>query len=180
MAWSRPHQRLPQLMRLRRGFSSPGMIGLAVLLVLLTMWTTVPGARVALRERTFDQLLPLLPQPPGAGSGLVIVDIDRAALAKFGPWPWPRTQLAGLVDAVASAKPAVVGLDMLLAGPDRFASDGNAILAQSLAHAPTVLGFVLDPDSDAQDLPATPILASGPVSLTDVWHAQGAVGPSPQ
>src|SRR5512133_595467 len=115
-------------MRLQRGFSAPGMVGLPVLLALMTIWTMAPGVRGALRERTFDQLLPLLPQPPIAGAGVVIVDIDRAALAKFGPWPWPRARLAQLVDAVASAKPVAIGLDILLAGPDRFLSDGNAVL----------------------------------------------------
>jgi adenylate cyclase len=168
------------LMRLRRRFSAPGTIGLAALLVLLTMWTIVPGVRVAMRERTFDHLLPQLPQPTMAGAGVVIVDIDRAALAKVGPWPWPRTRLAELVDAVALAKPAVVGLEMLLAGPDRFASDGNTALALALARVPAVLGFVLDPDAATQDLPVTPILTRGPVSLTDLWKANGAVGPAPQ
>jgi adenylate cyclase len=167
-------------MRLRRGFSAPGMVGLPVLLALMTIWTMAPGVRVALRERTFDQLLPLLPQPPIAGAGVVIVDIDRAALAKFGPWPWPRARLAQLVDAVASAKPVAIGLDILLSGPDRFLSDGNAVLAQALAQAPAVLGFVVDPEVGTQNLPPTPILARGPVSLADVWRAQGVVGPAPE
>jgi adenylate cyclase len=167
-------------MRLRRGFSPPFTVGLAVLLALLTIWTMAPGVRVALRERTFDQLLPLLPQPPVAGPGVVIVDIDRVALAKLGPWPWPRTRLAQLVEAVASAKPIAVGLDILLAGPDRFRSDGNAALARALAGVPAVLGFVVDPDVGTQDLPTTPILARGAVSLTDVWRARGVVGPAPE
>ncbi len=167
-------------MRLRRSLPAPGMVGLMVLLTLLTIWTMAPGVRVALRERTFDQLLPLLPQPSVAGAEVVIVDIDRAALAKFGVWPWPRARLAQLVDAVALAKPAVVGLDILLAGPDRFLGDGNAALAQALAGVSNVLGFVLDPDAGTQDLPATPILARGPVSLPDVWRARGVVGPAPE
>src|SRR5262249_1099180 len=64
--------------------------------------------------------------------------------------------------------------------PDRFLSDGNAALARALAEVPTVLGFVVDPDAGAQDLPATPILARGPVSLMDVWRAQGVIGPAPE
>jgi adenylate cyclase len=167
-------------MRLRRRLSPPFTVGLAVLLALLTIWTMAPGVRVALRERTLDQLLPLLPQPPMGGPGVVIVDIDRVALAKFGPWPWPRTRLAQLVEAVASAKPVAIGLDILLAGPDRFSSDGNSALAQALAGVPAVLGFVVDPDVGTQDLPTTPILARGAVTLTDVWRAPGVVGPAPE
>jgi adenylate cyclase len=163
-----------------RRLPAPGMIGLAVLLLLLTVWTASPGARVALRERTFDRLLPVLPEAPATGPGVVIVDVDRTALARFGDWPWPRTRLAELVDAVASATPSVVGLDMLLAGPDRFAADGNAVLAKALARAPAVLGFVLEPGAGGQDLPATPILARGPVLLSDLWRAQGVAGPAPE
>ena len=29
----------------------------------------------------------------------VIIDIDRAALARLGAWPWPRGQLARVVAA---------------------------------------------------------------------------------
>jgi adenylate cyclase len=176
-------------MTLLRRFPVPGMFGLAVLLVLLTIWTLSPVAHLALRERTFDHLLPLLPQgpltTPLTGPHVVIVDIDRAAVARFGEWPWPRTQLAQLVDAAASAQPAVVGLDMLLAGPDRFApdrfaTDGNAVLARALARTSAVLGFVLEPGAGAQDLPATPILARGPVLLNDLWRAHGVAGPAPE
>jgi adenylate cyclase len=167
-------------MVLLRRFPVPGMVGLAVLFLLLIVWTASPGARVALRERSFDHLLPLLPQTPAPGTGVVIVDIDRAALARFGDWPWPRTRLAELVDAVASAKPAVVGLDMLLAGADRFTADGNAELARALARVPAVLGFVLEPSTREEDLPTTPILARGPVLLSDIWRAHGVAGPAPE
>ncbi len=167
-------------MVLLRRFPAPGMIGLAVLLPLLTVWTVSPGARVALRERTFDHLLRLLPIAPVTRPSVVIVDIDRTALARFGEWPWPRTRLAELIDAVASAKPAVVGLDMLLPGADRFTADGNTVLARALARAPAVLGFVLEPGAAARDLPTTPILARGPVSLNDLWRAHGVAGPAPE
>jgi adenylate cyclase len=166
-------------MTLRR-LPAPVAIGLGVLLALLAVWSAAPGVRTALRERTFDWALPLWPMPPVSGPGVVVVDIDRAALARFGAWPWPRARLAEIVDAVAAAKPAVIGLDILLAGADRFTVDGNAVLAAALARAPAVLGFVLEPGAGAQDLPATPILARGPVSLSDLWRAHGVAGPAPE
>ena len=100
--------------------------------------------RGALRERAFDLVLPLLPRAAYSGPAVVIVDIDRDALARFGTWPWPRGRLAEVVAAVAAGKPAAIGLDMLLAGPDRFSADGDAKLAQALSDAPSVLGFVLE------------------------------------
>ena len=129
---------------LPRGIS-PGFAGLAVLLALLTAWgLSRDVVRGALRERAFDLVLPLLPRPAYSGPGVVIVDIDRDALARFGAWPWPRGRLAEVVAAVAAGKPAAIGLDMLLAGPDRFSADGDATLAQALSDAPSVLGFVLE------------------------------------
>ncbi len=55
----------------------------------LTLWPL-------LDERVADALLPLLARE--APSELVIIDIDEASLAAVGPWPWPRAQLAQLVE----------------------------------------------------------------------------------
>ena len=138
-------------------------MGLVLLAVLLAAWALSPGnARLALRERALDRLLPLLPRPAAGGPGVVIVDIDRAALARFGPWPWPRTRMAELVSAAAAGHPAVLALDILFAGPDRFSADGDAALAQALSAVPSVLGFVLETANSGQDLPATPILSRAP------------------
>jgi adenylate cyclase len=164
---------------LPRGIS-PGFAGLAVLLALLTAWgLSRDVVRGALRERAFDQVLPLLPRPAYSGPGVVIVDIDRDALARFGTWPWPRGRLAEVVAAVAAGKPAAIGLDILLAGPDRFSADGDAALARALSDAPSVLGFVLETANSGENLPSTPILSRAPVSLPGVWRANGIVAPLP-
>ncbi len=164
---------------LPRGIS-PGFVGLAVLLALLTAWgLSRDVVRGALRERAFDLVLPLLPRPAYSGPAVIIVDIDRDALARFGAWPWPRGRLAEVVAAVAAGKPAAIGLDMLLAGPDRFSADGDAKLAQALSDAPSVLGFVLETANSGQDLASTPILLRAPVSLPGVWRANGIVAPLP-
>ena len=110
---------------------------------------------------------------------MVIVDIDRAALARFGPWPWPRHRMAELVSAAAAGQPAVLALDILFAGPDRFSADGDAALARALSAAPSLLGFVLDTANSGYDLPATPILFRAPISLPGLWRANGVVGPIP-
>jgi adenylate cyclase len=168
------------MLRPRRGFS-PGFAGLAVLLALLTAWSLSRDVvRGALRERAFDWVLPLLPRPASIGPGVVIVDIDHDALARFGAWPWPRGRLAEVVAAVVAGKPAVLGLDILLAGPDRFSAYGDAALARALSGAPTVLGFVLETANSGQVLPATPILSRAPVSLPGMWRANGIIGPIPE
>ena len=167
-------------MLLRPRGVSPAFTGLAVLLALLTAWGLSRNlARNPLRERAMDLVLPLLPRPSDKGPGVVIVDIDRRTLARFGTWPWPRGRLADVVAAVAAGKPAALGLDILLSGADRFSADGDAILAHALAAAPSVLGFVLETVDSNQNLPSTPILLRSPLSLPDVWRADGVVGPLP-
>jgi adenylate cyclase len=164
---------------LRRG-GHPVIAGCAVLAVLLAAWTLSPGSlRFTLRERVLDLLLPLVLRAAATDPGVVVVDIDRVALARFGPWPWPRGRMAELVAAVAAERPSVIGIDILFAGSDRFSPDGDTALAQALSQAPSVLGFVLDTTSAGDELPPTPLLSRGPVALPDIWRANGVVGPPP-
>ncbi len=161
-----------------------GALALCAVGLFLGLWCLSPRiVREGLRERTFDLLLPMLPAL-GADPGMVIVDIDRASLARFGPWPWPRARLAQLVAAVAAAKPRVVGLDILLAGRDRFSGatgpDGDAMLRQALTSVPTVLGIALQDGATGDDLPVTPILGRAPVRLPGIWRADGLLGPDPE
>ncbi len=167
-------------MLLRPRGISPGLAGVAVLLALLTAWTLSRNmVRDPLRERAFDQMLPLLPRAADKAPGVVVVDIDREALARFGAWPWPRGRLADVVAAVAAGKPAALGLDMLLSGPDRFSTDGDPALASALSSAPAVLGFVLETVNVGPPLPSTPVLLRSPRSLPGLWRADGIVGPPP-
>ena len=48
-----------------------------------------------------------------------IVDIDENSLDRLGQWPWPRTQIATLVDKVGQAGAAAIGFDIVFAEPDR-------------------------------------------------------------
>ena len=95
---------------------------------------------------------------------LVIVDLDEKSLKQYGQWPWPRYQVARLFDKIAAMKPAVIGIDMIFAEPDRTSavrllkdlgeayqidlsigplptalSDNDRILAEALARGPFVL-----------------------------------------
>ncbi len=158
-----------------------GIVGIAAVGLFLGFWCVSPAViRDGLRERAFDLLLPLVPES-GADTGVVVVDIDHASLLQFGPWPWPRARLAQVMAAVAAGKPRAVGLDILLAGRDRFTAggDGDAMLRQALAGSPVVLGFGLESGAAGEDLPATPILARTAVLLPGLWRADGVIGPAP-
>ena len=63
-----------------RGRLPPGWPGFAVLAVLLAAWSLSPAiVRGGLRERALD-LLPL--RASAADTGVAVVDIDHAALAR--------------------------------------------------------------------------------------------------
>jgi adenylate cyclase len=157
------------------------------------------------REATHDALLRALPRPafhPGADLPVLTVEIDRNALAALGPWPWPRSIVAALVERIAEGGAAALALDLLLEGPDRGSPallarrlaaalggdpalaaladtlpDHDAALARALGRLPVALGFVLAPESSAP-----PPVRQGWAVLGDpagLPAAPGAVGPLP-
>jgi adenylate cyclase len=189
-------------MKLRARQLTVALFGGAWCAAALLLWTS--GAfnlRDDIREQTFDRFLPLLAPPP-AQSTVIVVDIDRESLARHGPWPWRRLVLAELLRKIAESKPRVIGVDILLAEPDRLSPaglmrnlgadadrdaiadlakkvpDGDTALAAAVGEAPTVLGFVLEP-ATGQAPPGAPILARGRIEAPDIWQAGGAIGPLP-
>ncbi|CAN5252319.1 adenylate cyclase CyaD1 [soil metagenome] len=136
-----------------------------------------PGAIFrGMREAAFDRLLVWMPRA-AMPNGAVIVDIDRDALAEYGPWPWPRDRLAQLVAAIADAKPAALAIDILL--PERSERDGgDDALAAALARAPTVLALVLDPDGPAASPFASAVAVSDAVDLGGLLITPGVIGPA--
>ena len=78
----------------------------------------LPGLRL-LRATAFDTYQSLHPRVPRLAP-VVIVAIDEESLREYGQWPWPRTWLARIVGAVAAARPAAIGLAILMPEPDRL------------------------------------------------------------
>ncbi len=120
---------------------------------------TAPLASV--QQWLFDAYQRLLPRKR-QGQPVAVVAIDENSLKALGQWPWPRSQVAALVDAIARHDPAAIGLDVYMpeadqSSPERVADrlDSNQAgladalrrlppydvrLARSLRDAPTVLG----------------------------------------
>ncbi|HAJ71498.1 MAG TPA: chase2 sensor protein [Methylophilaceae bacterium] len=113
------------------------------------------------RLSLFDEYQKVLPRHTVSRS-VVIVEIDESTLSALGQWPWPRNYLAALIDAISVLKPAAIGLDIIMPEPDhaspqaiadsrpdlskqvlnelKSAATNDSLLADSLAHGPTVLG----------------------------------------
>ncbi len=127
----------------------------------------------------------------------VIVAIDEKTLAEQGQWPWPRSTLARLIDAIAANAPAVIGVDLLLSEPDRLSPgaialslpaseavtrerllalpSNDAVLAQAIARAPVVLGIAGMPQATAFSLRAPPFRTTGGELLSPLSSYAGVL-----
>jgi PAS domain S-box-containing protein len=74
--------------------------------------------------------------PVAPPDDVAIVAIDEASIARFGRFPWSRDLTARAVDAIASAQPKVIALDVLYSEPSTDAYD--AALAASIERAGNV------------------------------------------
>ena len=92
------------------------------------------------REPLFDTYQKLFPRVRVSAPAM-IVDIDEASLEARGQWPWPRTVVADLMNAIARAGPAAVGVDLLFVEPDRSTPGADAALARALQSGKFVLGI---------------------------------------
>jgi serine phosphatase RsbU (regulator of sigma subunit) len=92
------------------------------------------------REPLFDTYQKLLPRLR-ASAPAIVVEIDEPSLEARGQWPWPRNVVADLMNAIARAGPAAVGVDLLFVEPDRSTPGADAALAQALQGRKFVLGI---------------------------------------
>ena len=160
---NRPAGRVRQLIGggLHRLWSSPRLKACALLVLALGVRLLDPQPLETLRLQTFDFLQQTQTRQT-TESRVAIVDIDERSLASLGQWPWPRTEIAALVENLLDAGAVAVGFDMLFAEPDRlspalFAASArglapslrgaiargpsnDAVLADTIAGAPVVLG----------------------------------------
>jgi len=133
-----------------------------------------PGEVARLRDVAFDTMQRLHPRPYSPDLPVRIVDIDEAALAEYGQWPWPRTILAKLVDKLTEKGAAVIAFDAVFAEPDRSSlsrmvrdlipytdpetvkkiaasiQDNDTVFASAIAQSRVVLGFGFDLNGTAK------------------------------
>ena len=118
-----------------------GIAVLACVLALFVEWQR-PGFILRLDEGLRDSFVRLIAdrQPENR---VVVIDIDEETLREIGPWPWPRTQVADLVEILLGTYGArAVGLDVVFPEPGDAA--GDARLAALAEHAPLALAQIFD------------------------------------
>ena len=151
------------------------IIPLLMVAAALVLRVSVPAVEEAQLKvfDTYQRLSPRTYQP----APVRFVDLDDESLERIGQWPWPRTFVADLVARLANAGAAVIVFDMVFAEPDRTSPsqilplwpatpevralrgnsaalpDHDAILADVIAQANVVTGFVLTPEPSASAPP---------------------------
>ena len=140
------------------------------------IWSEPVPVRL-MHEVIWDRYVEIQPRRWDAEIGVRVVDIDEKSLARYGQWPWPRTRIARLVDALRGYGVRVVAFDVIFAEPDRSslgevfealkqdlpgyvppltpealaaAPANDVLLAAAIAKLPVVLGLSIDKSTDRQ------------------------------
>ena len=155
--------------------------------ILLSPWTAlltlvlVLGIRVAdtqfvesVRLRYFDTLIT---QPRDTKlANVVTVNIDEAAIDKYGQWPLPRVNYAEIIEDLYHRNAGLVVLNVLMAERDRTGGDRD--LAAALKRYPVVLGSI--PSDKTKNIPRNPGSAVlGPEHLDQLITYPGLIANIP-
>ena len=142
--------------------------------ILISPWTAlltlalVLGIRIAdptfvesVRLRYFDTLITA--KVP-TENNIYTVNIDEAALDKYGQWPLPRAEYAKIIQDLYARGAGLVVLNVIMAEPDR--TGGDAVLANALKNYPVILGSV--PSEKTKNQPRKP----GSAVIGPEWQDQ--------
>jgi adenylate cyclase len=147
-----------------------------------------PGLLARIDLAVYDRLLAAAPLRPPSDQ-VALVEIDERSLARVGRWPWPRDQVARLVDRLRVMGAAAVSLDIIFAEPDgspespgpagspAALSIRDAALAEALARHPSVVGyaFTFGPAAD-RPCHVEPIGLAGPAAAGSAPRVPRATG----
>jgi adenylate cyclase len=106
------------LLRLLRRLALGRLLGLCLLVPLMALRVWDPAPLEILRVKVFDLYQLANPRQPIA-EPVVIVDIDEESLAEIGQWPWPRIEVARMVDHLRLAGVVAIAFDIAFPEPDR-------------------------------------------------------------
>jgi adenylate cyclase len=115
----------------------------------------------SVRLRYFDTLIT---NKAPTVNNIYTVNIDEAALDKYGQWPLPRAEYAKIIKDLYARNAGLVVLNVLMAEPDRTGGDG--ILGSALKSNPVILPSV--PSNKTKNTPRVP----GSAVLAPEWLDQ--------
>jgi adenylate cyclase len=102
---------------LRALFVNPATLTAATIAAVSGLFFLDPPLLHAIESNWFDLRFqargPVAPQPT-----VVLAAIDEKSIAAEGRWPWPRSRMAELVDALSDDGAKVIGFDITFSEPD--------------------------------------------------------------
>ena len=100
------------------------VLSIGALVVLLVLLLDLAGVFKPLDARTRDlQQQHVAREHAPMTSDIVHVDIDDGALQRIGRWPWPRSLLAGCIEALGDAGARTIAVDLELSEPSSDVDD---------------------------------------------------------
>jgi len=144
-------------------------------LITLALITSIriadPSFVESVRLRYFDTLV-TQPRAVPAPDNIVTVNIDEAALDKYGQWPLPRVNYAEIIEDLYRRNAGLVVLNVLMADRDRTGGDRD--LAAALKQYPVILPSV--PSDRTKNTPRVPGSAVlGPEWLDQIVQYPGLI-----
>jgi adenylate cyclase len=147
---------------------------LLTLALILSIRIADPVFVESVRLRYFDTLIT---QKTPTANNIYTVNIDEAALDKYGQWPLPRAEYAKIIKDLYDRGAGLVVLNVIMAESDR--SGGDAVLANALKQYPVILGSV--PSARTKNTPRNPGSAvMGPEWQDQIVQYPGLIANVPQ
>jgi len=157
---------------LKKILTSP-WTALLTLALILSIRIADPVFVESVRLRYFDTLIT---QKAPTANNIYAVNIDEAALDKYGQWPLPRAEYAKIIKDLYDRGAGLVVLNVIMAESDR--TGGDAVLANALKQYPVVLGSV--PSDRTKNKPRNPGSAVlGPEHLDQIVQYPGLIANIP-
>jgi len=134
---------------------------LLTLALILSIRIADPVFVESVRLRYFDTLIT---SKAPTDNNIYTVNIDEAALDKYGQWPLPRAEYAKIIQDLYARNAGLVVLNVIMAESDR--TGGDAVLANALKNYPVILGSV--PSEKTKNSPRKP----GSAVIGPEWQEQ--------
>ena len=158
---------------LKKILTSP-WTALLTLALIISIRIADPVFVESVRLRYFDTLIT---QKAPTANNIYTVNIDEAALDKYGQWPLPRAEYAKIIKDLYDRGAGLVVLNVIMAESDR--TGGDTVLANALKQYPVVLGSV--PSERTKNKPRNPGSAVlGPEHLDQIVQYPGLIANIPQ
>ena len=157
---------------LKKLLTSP-WTALLTLALIISIRIADPVFVESVRLRYFDTLIT---SKAATDNNIYTVNIDEAALDKYGQWPLPRAKYANIIRDLYSKNAGLVVLNVLMPETDR--TGGDSALGQTLKGYPVVMGSV--PSDRTKNTPRNPGSAVlGPEFLDQIIQYPGLIANIP-